>query len=121
MRYGMDENMPIGILSNVCMESNQNQFSTLKDIQNEPISVSSPAIIIVGKCVSYHQENSKLYSGKTELVLPKIGKQKSRLAALLDSYIVHEIMVSQIEMIPYKIKEIPDIILYKSVWNRWFL
>lgn len=117
IQHGMDENMPIGILSNVCMESNQNQFSTLKDIQNESISVSSPAIIIVGKCVSYHQENSKLYSEKTELVLPKIGKQKSRLAALLDSYIVHEIMVSQIEMIPYKIKEIPDIILFTSQYG----
>ena len=69
----MDENMPIGILSNVCMESNQNQFSTLKDIQNEPISVSSPAIIIVGnafliirKIQSFIQEKQNWFFLKLE-------------------------------------------------------
>lgn len=112
MEHGMDSNMPIAIISCATTPYQKNLYSTLSDIQNIDIGLVSPAIIVVGKCVSFHETRTLSKAMKKELFFP--CHEKNQLTKLLSDYKVYEVKVAQIELLPYKLDHIPDIVIFTS-------
>ena len=109
IKNGMDRNMPIAIISKGTTRDEKALFSTVGDIINEEISLESPGLIVIGEVVKYHNKKIK----EKELILPKIGNEKSELSKLINRN-VNEICVSRIELIPYENDNIPDVIIFTS-------
>lgn len=114
LKAGMDENMPIAVVSNATTPYMQSHYSTLKNILHEEVNLPSPGIIVVGRCVDFHHEQKAIPENRREVYLPKIGHGQTELKEMLDDCIVHEITVSEIHYLDYDSSLIPDIAVFTS-------
>ncbi|MGM9941972.1 MAG: hydroxymethylbilane synthase [Bulleidia sp.] len=114
LEAGMDENMPVAVVSNATTPYMQSHFSTLKKILHETVSLPSPGMIIVGRCVNFHHVEMKTGNTGRELYLPKIGHGQTKLKEMLEGFVVHEVVVSEIHYLDYENDVIPDIAVFTS-------
>lgn len=109
IKNGMNKDMPLAIISKGTTSDEEALFSTVGKIVDEDIKLESPGLIVIGEVVEYH--NNKVR--KKELILPKVGNERSELSKLINRN-VNEICVSKIEFFPYENNDTADVIIFTS-------
>ncbi|MGN1276223.1 MAG: hydroxymethylbilane synthase, partial [Floccifex sp.] len=73
MDEGMASNMPMALISQATTMHQKTLYTTLEQIQHQRMDLKSPCMIVIGRCVQFHNENKK------EIIFPKIGKESISL------------------------------------------
>ena len=107
---GMDQNMPVAVISNATKEDQKSCIGTLDTISQrvKEENMESPAVIVVGKVVDVRKDLNITNNTETKYhLVTKIGDSRSKLATLLEDqgYPVKELKTGEIVYIKEKINK----------------